>query len=436
MIKNINLFSKLDARNKYGIIAQIAVPLPISIELTYYVNKNSSNPTLIKEEYSVVSHLNGWNLNYLNYTPKKEDYSIYYHTEDDTEPNIYLYFGNDITGKSNNQYFYILYNCKNNINNNTYNVTLKYADSYSADIALVYPIGKEFWASQYSTDIPLSIVKDNFIANEKLNIVNSTTIETLLNNKSNLNDIYLRANQVVCFKKALNNDHNFQNVKFYIFNDAYRIERDLLEIIKNDITAVSIVGLNIKPKIEVYISGADVYIKSLGYIMVSIIMSHADYNIVNDIPEGITQVKILNREKVTVEELLTYRSLLRYTFLPYLCDNNLLYREHNYIKSGTFTNKPTKAPIGFAYFCTDKQTGEGATDGITIYYKGNDIWVDALGRVVDNNNYPIIIKGTTIQRPTLTSTNDGFEYYDTTLKKKILWNGTAWVNLDGTELAQ
>lgn len=42
----------------------------------------------------------------------------------------------------------------------------------------------------------------------------------------------------------------------------------------------------------------------------------------------------------------------------------------------------------------------------------------------------------TIQRPTLTTTNDGFEYYDTTLKKKILWNGTAWVNLDGTELAQ
>lgn len=109
---------------------------------------------------------------------------------------------------------------------------MKYADSYSADIALVYPIGKEFWASQYSTDIPLSIVKDNFIANEKLNIVNSTTIETLLNNKSNLNGIYLRANQVVCFKKALNNAYDFQNVKFYIFNDAYGLERDLLEIIK------------------------------------------------------------------------------------------------------------------------------------------------------------------------------------------------------------
>lgn len=44
-------------------------------------------------------------------------------------------------------------------------------------------------------------------------------------------------------------------------------------------------------------------------------------------------------------------------------------------------------------------------------------------------------KGDTASRPTLLDTDEGLEYYDTTLKKKILWNGTAWVNLDGTELA-
>lgn len=43
-------------------------------------------------------------------------------------------------------------------------------------------------------------------------------------------------------------------------------------------------------------------------------------------------------------------------------------------------------------------------------------------------------KGATNSRPTLTTTDEGFEYYDSTLKKKILWNGTAWVNMDGTEL--
>ena len=43
-------------------------------------------------------------------------------------------------------------------------------------------------------------------------------------------------------------------------------------------------------------------------------------------------------------------------------------------------------------------------------------------------------KGTTTQRPTLSSAYEGFEYYDSTLKKKVLWNGTAWVNMDGTAL--
>jgi hypothetical protein len=38
--------------------------------------------------------------------------------------------------------------------------------------------------------------------------------------------------------------------------------------------------------------------------------------------------------------------------------------------------------VGFRYFCTDRQTAEGATDGIEIIHKGNDVWVDALGRVI------------------------------------------------------
>lgn len=54
--------------------------------------------------------------------------------------------------------------------------------------------------------------------------------------------------------------------------------------------------------------------------------------------------------------------------------------------TGNFSQKPTSEqniPIGFAYFCTDKQTYEGSTNGIMIYYKGNNVWVDALGRVVE-----------------------------------------------------
>ena len=56
------------------------------------------------------------------------------------------------------------------------------------------------------------------------------------------------------------------------------------------------------------------------------------------------------------------------------------------LTSGTFANKPTVSnnniEVGFKYFCTDKQTAEGQSNGIEIIHKGNDVWVDALGRVV------------------------------------------------------
>ena len=54
------------------------------------------------------------------------------------------------------------------------------------------------------------------------------------------------------------------------------------------------------------------------------------------------------------------------------------------LRKGTFEDKPSSSDIyiGFKYFCTDKQTIEGVTNGIEIIHKGNDVWVDALGRVV------------------------------------------------------
>lgn len=53
------------------------------------------------------------------------------------------------------------------------------------------------------------------------------------------------------------------------------------------------------------------------------------------------------------------------------------------IMSGLFADKPVNVEIGYPYFCTDKQTTEGSTNGIMIYHKGDNIWVDALGRVIE-----------------------------------------------------
>ena len=41
-----------------------------------------------------------------------------------------------------------------------------------------------------------------------------------------------------------------------------------------------------------------------------------------------------------------------------------------------------------------------------------------------------IQKGTTEQRPNLTTDDEGFQYFDTTLHEPIWWNGTQWI--DGT----
>jgi hypothetical protein len=54
----------------------------------------------------------------------------------------------------------------------------------------------------------------------------------------------------------------------------------------------------------------------------------------------------------------------------------------NTINAGVFANRPEQPPIGFQYYCTDRQTPEGGMDGIQIYHKGGNTWIDALGRIV------------------------------------------------------
>lgn len=51
--------------------------------------------------------------------------------------------------------------------------------------------------------------------------------------------------------------------------------------------------------------------------------------------------------------------------------------------SGEYSNRPTgNIVVGEMYFCTDRTVPESDTKGIALYYKGNGIWVDALGRIV------------------------------------------------------
>ena len=69
------------------------------------------------------------------------------------------------------------------------------------------------------------------------------------------------------------------------------------------------------------------------------------------------------------------------------------------------------------------------------HYETHPYFVNSNGEIIDALGFKNITrKGTTGQRPNLTANDSGFDYYDTMLKKKILWNGNEWVNLDGTLL--
>lgn len=74
---------------------------------------------------------------------------------------------------------------------------------------------------------------------------------------------------------------------------------------------------------------------------------------------------------------------------------------------------------------------------VGTWKEGDIAEVNNIRYIFRNNTWLLdnVYKLETSKRPSLKSNDEGFEYYDTILKKKILWNGTAWVNIDGTELS-
>lgn len=51
---------------------------------------------------------------------------------------------------------------------------------------------------------------------------------------------------------------------------------------------------------------------------------------------------------------------------------------------GTYDNRPMNTEVGFAYYCTDKALEGSDNNGIMIFHIGNDVWIDALGGIIDS----------------------------------------------------
>lgn len=103
----------------------------------------------------------------------------------------------------------------------------------------------------------------------------------------------------------------------------------------------------------------------------------------------------------------------------------------NKIRSPYFNYMPSFLPISGG-------TVYGKADFRDLYLKDYKITADSRGIIINDtydamgNPINTLKYGTTAQRPT--GVNEGYQYYDTTLKKYIVWNGTEWTNMDGTTL--
>ena len=92
-------------------------------------------------------------------------------------------------------------------------------------------------------------------------------------------------------------------------------------------------------------------------------------------------------------------------------------------------------------FNDGNQTSVMSQDVRKFILHPNEFAIVCFNNSKGNNQYSVIKRinsfdnfGSTAKRPSLTINEEGFEYYDSTLKKKILWNGTEWTNIDGTSL--
>lgn len=85
-------------------------------------------------------------------------------------------------------------------------------------------------------------------------------------------------------------------------------------------------------------------------------------------------------------------------------------------------------------------------DSLQLYLIGSEVGLAPKAEITHIKNLSIIfydtavdlgiflLRGTTADRPILSSENAGFQYYDTDLKKYIVWDGTKWTNMDGIVL--
>ena len=155
-----------------------------------------------------------------------------------------------------------------------------------------------------------------------------------------------------------------------------------------------------------------------------------------------TTINGISESDVTLKGILNFPNGVKYVQVKFEIENkihkffiNLNDENNKFIILSEDTIRKSNSNIythigGFQIYLTN--SGKGITtstnEGVAYIKKLSIIFSDTEGEHI------LLLKGTTANRPILSLEKAGFQYYDTDLKKYIVWDGTNWTNMDGTTL--
>lgn len=306
MEKNISLFCKPDAAYNYSIVAQFKTPFIIEGSFSYVKEGRYHSVN----NFQIIPTISYWEFSYIDYIPKKEDCNLIVYDSKDT---ITLYFGKDLTGKTEEKLFHILYNPKISTTNNTIFLNLCYGDEHEADLKVLAPIGKDYFEKQYG-----------IISISELNIDDSNIIKP--NKSDNIdNGAYYYKGMKLKIKNY--NIYNTDYLIAYIQSSGYALNGGYMELFLTPDNCSYIIPNTAKDLFNLYREGNDIYVEVLSYIHFKILNQNLNtISIINEIPENATLIdptyRISDNKYHNNNSIFPYIRKNRWGYLGnYLCGN-------------------------------------------------------------------------------------------------------------------
>lgn len=397
MIKNRTIFCKVNADSTYAIVAIMAIPVSMRIEIIYQKQNENNGIDCYKQYYDLGLDKNNfdlWSFNPLTYSPKKSDCFVNYDGNDSIGLNqlLYVYYGKDLTRKSENYYFHILCNVKNTPLYYRYYINFEYPDVYDYQILFVNSdddsTNAQFLCSQMLDD---KIIENSISGYcDTTNTIINPTPNELQNQLTVIQQGSAKIINTSGILQISNLISNSIRIPFYLqYLNAATGNTCLAEIIidKKEDSGGNFFYYygDFSGKLDIYISSnkQNIYIVSnVNNLKITLFDDYLPISSIEQLPGDVVNITKWNLDNISIDNF-----------------NNII-KTRNHL--------PALQP---------------AIIGNRHYIYGMD----------SERNSPNYKVGTTRERPTGYLTT-GTTYFDTTLNKPIWWTGTKWVDSTGSDV--